>query len=330
MTTILTLTVALLLPGDPAAPSTTPRKPNPFAPSLPLLAEKEEEELDQIIDRFIDFDTGKLHGEEGKQALAEFRRLGSESIPALIRGMNRAAKIDGSCPALTIAKKLRSLFAASNDRQLMDFARENIGAGITRSRHMSVIKDLKFYCLMRKRAIPEDAVIPAPAPPLVRVSSLRSVSASQLLLEAAGTDGELKRDQLLQELQGRPRDEFLAEVGKVAADADDAKARRLARAELRRYLSRQSSAVVKKLLQHEQVEVRIAAAEVAGTKGYHFESSLIDLLTSDNADLRQTAHKSLVRLSKGTDLGPDDEASAADRAKAARKWREWLANQDSR
>ena len=64
---LLTLGFALFLPV--AAPSGTeaPRQANPFAPSLPLLTDKEEEELDQIIDRFILFDTGQLRGRRGKR-----------------------------------------------------------------------------------------------------------------------------------------------------------------------------------------------------------------------------------------------------------------------
>src|SRR5205823_8745244 len=135
-----------------------PREANPLAPSLPLLSDKEEEKIDDTIDRFIQYDMGQLRGEEGKKALKEFRELGPEAIPGMIRGLNRAAKIESSCPAVTIAKKLAVMLRASNDPDLLDFARENVGAGITQSRHMAVIKDLKVLCIMRKRTVGNNPV----------------------------------------------------------------------------------------------------------------------------------------------------------------------------
>src|SRR6516225_4793947 len=94
------LTGAFLLFADPQPPSQTPRKPSPFAPSLPELTQEEENQLDETIDRFIDYDSGKVQGPGAKKAVAEFHKLGPEAIPALIRGLNRAAKIDHSCPAV--------------------------------------------------------------------------------------------------------------------------------------------------------------------------------------------------------------------------------------
>src|SRR5207244_13235895 len=98
-------------------------------------------------------------GEDGKKAGAEFQRLGPEAIPALTRGLNRAAAIEHSCPAVTIAKKLDRMLRASNDAELLEFARENIGAGVTQSRHMGVIRDLRVVCIIRKRNLPPGAPV---------------------------------------------------------------------------------------------------------------------------------------------------------------------------
>src|SRR5688572_30752368 len=84
------LTILLLVA---VARADEPRKPHPFAPSLPELTEEEEKKLDGIIDRFILYDIGQLRGEEGQKAVREFAKLGPEAIPALIRGINRAAAI---------------------------------------------------------------------------------------------------------------------------------------------------------------------------------------------------------------------------------------------
>src|SRR4051812_29179717 len=101
-----TLLVLALAAADP---ETTPRKPSALAPSLPALGRDEEDKLDAVIDRFIQADTGRLRPADTRKAMQDFDKLGHESIPALIRGLNRSAKINHSCPAVTIAKKLDRL-----------------------------------------------------------------------------------------------------------------------------------------------------------------------------------------------------------------------------
>src|SRR5438477_8858008 len=159
MKSTLVLIRLILTPAFLPAQTVKPREVNPLAPSLPLLSDKEEEKIDNTIDRFIQYDMGQLRGEEGKKALQEFRQLGPEAIPGMIRGLNRAAKIESSCPAVTIAKKLAVMLRASNDPDLLDFARENVGPGIIQSRHMAVIKDLRLLCILRKRSVGNNPVI---------------------------------------------------------------------------------------------------------------------------------------------------------------------------
>jgi hypothetical protein len=153
MVTPLLLIGATFIAADPQEQLQTARKPNFLAPSLPELTEDEENKLDEVINRFIDYDSGKVRGPEGRQSVADFQKLGPETIPALIRGLNRAAKIEHSCPAVTIAKRLARLLRATKDPALLQFARENVGAGVTQSRHMAVIKDLKMVCMMRARSL---------------------------------------------------------------------------------------------------------------------------------------------------------------------------------
>ena len=69
---------------------------------------------DEIVNRFIQYDVGQLRGVEGQRAYANFQNLSDEAaIPALIRGVNRAAAINNSCPIIVISNKLQSLFCAS-------------------------------------------------------------------------------------------------------------------------------------------------------------------------------------------------------------------------
>jgi hypothetical protein len=169
------LTLAALAFGQPPSPGTppeppkktgtlstskpeaTPRKPSPFAPSLPELTEEEEARLDAVIDRFIQYDTGKLRGPDAKKALEEFQKLGPEATFALIRGLNKSAAIDHSCPAVTIARKLSGILRTTKDKELLQYARENIGAGVERSKHMAVINDLKLNAGLRQGALERQA-----------------------------------------------------------------------------------------------------------------------------------------------------------------------------
>src|SRR5262245_24587783 len=97
-----TLLTALLALG--AADKDAPFKRSVIAPSLPAVTKEQEEEFDRIINRFILADTGRLKGAEARKAVKEFEALKPEAIPALIRGLNRAAMIEHSCPVTVIAK----------------------------------------------------------------------------------------------------------------------------------------------------------------------------------------------------------------------------------
>lgn len=138
----------------------TPRPPNPLAPSLPETTDAEEDEFDRVIDRFIEADTGKLRGPEAKQAILAFQKLPPEATFALIRGLNKAAHINHSCPAVVIAKKLAGTIRSTRDPMLLEYVRENVGTGVERSQHVAVLKDLKVMASQRKAALQNE---PAPA-----------------------------------------------------------------------------------------------------------------------------------------------------------------------
>src|SRR5262245_23708501 len=110
------LSVAVLLSAGQGQSS--PQKTHPLAPSLPLLSKEEYARFEKIIDRFILYDTGKIKGDEGKKALAEFNKLGPEAVFQLIEGFNRAANMEHSCPAVIIGRKLTTILSSSNDVQL--------------------------------------------------------------------------------------------------------------------------------------------------------------------------------------------------------------------
>lgn len=317
--TLLTLALTVLAAGGDPSPS-KPREPNPFAPSLPLLSDEEEAHLDDVINRFIQYDSGQLAGEDAKKARQDFEKLGPEAIPALIRGLNEAARIEHSCPAVTIAKKLGRMLMASEDAELLQFARENIGAGITHSRHLAVLHDLRTACMLRQNQVARLAAAGPKAP--------RSLTTTELA-EAAGSERGPRLKQVLTELEQRRGDESINALG-VAASSYEGDVRDLARDLLASNLARQGTSVVKAKLGDDRAEVRAAAARAAGTRFPALAGEVIDLLNDRDEGVRQSAHEALVRLNRGTDLGPAEQASDTSRADAVEKWRAWWAQRGGR
>lgn len=325
MTHLLSGLMLILLAGDPPSASTAAREPNPLAPSLPLLTEKEEDQLDRIIDRFIQQDIGTLQGDDARQAVEDFQRLGTEASFALLRGLNRAAKIEGSCPAVLIAKKLARIFSTTRDPDLLQFARENIGLGITHSRHMAVLQDLRVVCMVRKsqlarQGITMQASLYTPKP--------RGRSIDDLIAAANKEHGSKLRD-VLAELSRRDGPKALAALG-IAAGTYDRDIATYAQGLLEKSLARQGVSAVRDGLKDDRSTIRAAAAKVVGKKGLKLVSQLIDLFGDDEVGVRAAAHQALVQLNRGTDLGPQRDADDAAWSDAAKRWRDWWHQQDGR
>lgn len=318
MTPLLTLTLAVLAADPPAAPA--PRKPSAYAPSLPQLTKEEEEKYDRIIDRFIQADVGLLHGAEARDAVRDFRNLKSDAIPNLIRGLNRAARIEHSCPVVVIAEKLQRLLLASDDQELLQFARDEIGAGVGRTRHQGVIQDLRFKCTLRKNVLARRG---PPGPKAPRVMS------NAELAQAASTERGPRLKLVLNELATRRGKEVLDGLT-VAATSYDSDTKKLGRDLLERHLARQPAAYVKGRLADEQAAVRLAAVRVVGAKFPALAPAVIDLLGDGDAEVRAAARAALVRLSRGQDFGPSPDAPASQREQAQQKWRDWWARRATR
>jgi hypothetical protein len=326
--TFLALLLAGALPGD--SKPETERKQSGIAPSLHELTDEEEEALDQTVNRFIDSDIGKLRGDEAKKAKKEFEKLGMDAVPALIRGLNRAAKIEGSCPAVLIAEKLSKLLGASQDPELLEFAHENIGLEVGNSRHAGTLQKLRVGCTLRKGELARRGITAGtPVKEPSGEKSLRSLSLSELA-EAAGKERGPQLKKVLSELSQRKGSEAVSVLGTAVASAYDSDLRKTARELLDRNLARQTPEIVKESFKDERAEVRAAAARTVGEKGLKFGKELIDLLGDDDVGVRAAAHQGLVKLNRGKDLGPDATATEAERKEAIARWREWWSNQDSR
>ncbi|HVS34235.1 MAG TPA: hypothetical protein VMS17_01560 [Gemmataceae bacterium] len=311
--TLLTIVLAAFLSGDPpTSDDPPPRKPNPLAPSLPQLTSEEEDRLDNIIDRFMLFDTGQLKGEEGKKARDDFDRLGPEAIPALIRGINRAAVMENSCPTLVIAKKLAKMLIASDDAELLDFAHDNIGAGIGHSMHMAVLQDLRTGCMIRRNALLRLAERTGVKPP-------RQMTTAELADAMARDSGNRLKMELMELGQRKGPDAMNGLI--AAAGAKDEDVRKMAFGLMVSQMSTQGIEVVQKELADEHSDARRAAARAAA-KFTSLVGDLIPLLSDADADVAAAAHQSLVKISGGQDFGPTSMTKTEIDA-ARKKWQAW-------
>ena len=98
-----------------------------------LVSETTENAHDEIVEKFIEFDVGRLTGAEGAKARTDFDRLGAEAIRSLVRGLNKSASIHASCPVMVIASKIETLLRENPDPALLRYALENIGRGVPRN-----------------------------------------------------------------------------------------------------------------------------------------------------------------------------------------------------
>ncbi|HUY87258.1 MAG TPA: hypothetical protein VMV10_00840 [Pirellulales bacterium] len=135
-------------------PERLPASRDQAAPKTAADAEREWR-LDDVVARFIEYDIGRLQGAEGERARREFDRLGPEAIPALVRGLNRSAKIHASCPVVVISNKLSRLTEHQHDRETLEYVVENLGKGVPRGApHQSRLQSLKEQLLRELKGEP--------------------------------------------------------------------------------------------------------------------------------------------------------------------------------
>jgi hypothetical protein len=323
--TPLVLTLALVCAADE---SDKPRKPSGIAPSLRALTRAEEDKLDAIIDRFIQADTGRLRGLEASRATREFEKLGYDAIPALIRGLNKAATINHSCPVLTISEKLTKLLGGCNDPTLLEFARDEIGAGVGRTRYSGRLQDLRFRCLMRKNALARAGITTYRAPGTTASAAAPTpakLSTSELLKGISTQRGPALRG-LLVELEKRSGKDVLDGLN-LAAGSSEQDDQKLARGLLDSHLGRQTATSIKPLLTDERVEVRKAAVRVAAARHPTLVPLVIDCVTDADSGVRWEARQALVKLSKGEDFGPTLDADDGARRHSRKRWLAWWEKQ---
>lgn len=321
------LMLILFLGADPTDKD-APRL-HPLAPSLPLLSKEETARYEKVVERFILYDTGKLPGAPGKKALEDFQRLPPAAIFVLIDGFNQAANFEATCPAVIIGKKIGSILNASDDLQLLAFAKDTLGAGVTDKRHLGMLKDLQFSILLRRGAVQRKLAAAGNLGGVPGQKGPPSMSVGELAKAAEAQKGpQLKA--VLVEIEKRQGPKVLETLA-LAASSEDADVQKLGAGLLAKHASRQTQAKLKDLLKHERPEVKGAAAREIGKRGLRLGGELIDLLQDGDPAVHQAARAALVQLSRGSvDHGPQAEDSVGEREAAQRRWREWWTKQSGK
>jgi hypothetical protein len=280
----LLLAFCFLLSGDPPRDLEL-RERHPLAPSLPVLTKEEEAHIQRVIDRFIRHEMGKLGGAEGKKALADLKALGPEAIPGLVHGLNRAANLAGSCPAVVLAHRLELLLSASEDRQLLDFVKDNVGLGVTVKRHLRALQELRLTCTLRKSYLVRNNIVYRPP-----VSPLKTMTATEL---AAAAEKE----------RGPRQQAYLKELAKREGGKEL----------ILKQLLRAGDDEVKEQLKSDEAKVRLQAVDQVAARKLRYGAELIRLLSDGDEEVRRAAHRALVQMAGGQDFGSTEVA----------RWRSW-------
>ena len=322
-----------------------------------IVAMPERNQFDKVVDGFIQYDIGRLRGEKGNKARNDFNRLGTESIPALIRGLNKAASISASCPVIALARKLSTMLASSGS-DMVELAINHIGRGVpSNARHRRHLESLKGELLRR---LPQSHPLRRRldlANSLVRdVSNISQYVKSEdpnerwAAARAIANSRAPLGDELIQ-LLGDPEPTIVQEartaLQSLARGEDfgptegaDANEKEEAVATWRRWWARQSpNSVFSQVARQtdEQLietlgstdpEERWAAVVAMGNRRVPCYRQLIGLLRDEDRLVRRDAKDALVRLADGLDFGPADDHDAEATDLAVTKWTRWVRLQD--
>ena len=298
------------------------REPHPLAPSLPLLSESEEARYDKIINQFIKFDIGQLPGAEGLKAKNDFLMLGSDSIPALFRGLQKSAKLEHSCPVAMISQKLKGFLLKSDDDELLDFARDELTSALQGSKHAPLLQDLRLRVTMRRNAV----LAGKPQVP----KWLLNMTVSEMIKSLREEENQQKHKIMAKELARRGDRESLEGLGMFAASFYPG-VREPALKLLDEKLQKLKPEDISAFLKDSNPLLRQKASEYMGVlKSLSGAGDLILLLADSNTGVQKAAHEALVKIAGGKDFGPVDFSSMDVVKKSQSGWRQWLMDQSSK
>lgn len=294
-----------------------------------------EQRYDRIVEAFIEYDIGKLTGQAGQEANEQFRSIsGDQAIPAVIRGVNRAARMRQSCPIAVVSRKLRELLDATEEPYWLKYAMEQLDDSSPELRYKNYVQNLKQMAEARQRALDgkqplsHHALVGGTPGQLRRSRILIDQWSGQDLKDAVAEDVGAQLMQALTEIEQRKGSEYTEMLARsISAVAEEE--REAVRGLLATRLTRMTERTLRAKLNSPDPEVRIAAARAIGYKGALMYSELVQSLRDPNPTVAQYAHETLVKLS-GEDFGPPSGAKALDWYEASKRWQRWVDQRSSR
>ncbi|MCA9163911.1 MAG: hypothetical protein KDA62_13065 [Planctomycetales bacterium] len=304
--------------------------------ALPALAYGQRQRAvnyDEIVDAFIAYDVGELRGEAGARAYAAFQAINSDdAIPALTRGVNRAASINNSCPIIVLSSKLQGMLQRTQNVDMVAHAFDNLDTDTEGKVYGSYVKSLKQFADQRY------AALTGGKPRLGRTTLRGGGTASQLrrsqkpveqwayedLVEALGQEKDAELIRVLEELRERRGAQYTSALtDAVQIVPEDMKA--VARGLLAQRLIRMTDETLRAKLEHPDAEVRAATARAIGYKESPLLAELAAAIRDREPRVAQQARASLMKLT-GQDIGPPEGTeSYAEWYAASKRWEQWVA-----
>ncbi len=307
---------------------------------------------DVAVEAFIAYDIGKLGGVEGTRAREQFDRLGMESIGALIRGLNEAAKIGNSCPVVVLRSKLESCLRQANSPEMNVLAAANLCVGVPKTApHYRSVESLRNetigqlepeHPIRRYRdrvqaltesgnesqidvALGSDSVLERHA--AITASCAMGPRFGRQLIRAIADVDPAIRQEARQGLRGLaagvdfgPEEPATLEQREYASQKWGEWYRQQVRLQTPVAMWRASRTQLRKFLRNDDEPTRFGAVAVIHYRGYQMAEDLIKMLSDTSQPVRREAHMALVDLADGRDYGPTDEN---DLQAACGRWQLW-------
>lgn len=300
-------------------------KPKPTAAAA---VDPEQQRYDKIVDDFIAYDVGQLRGQAGVKAYQAFEGMtGDGTIPALVRGVNRAASIRNSCPIVVLSSKLQSMLQSCTNGEMLEYAFQNLKVDPASQHYASYVQSLKqladecYANLTETERRLNQRVLKGggTASQLRRTAKPTRDWKYEDLVEALGQEKDAELVQVLDELKKRPGAEYTSALtDAIAIVPEDVKP--IARGLLAQRFVRMTDATLKSKLTNPNPEVRAAAARAIGYKEAPLLPELAVAVRDRERAVAEFARESLVKLT-GADEGPaEGTQSPLEWYAASKRW----------
>ncbi len=292
-----------------------------------------------VVDDFYAYDVGVLRGPQAVQARARWERLRDPAaIPAIVRGLNRAVRQGASCPVVAFSSKLRALLRRADDPALGEYVLRHLDPGrgpyghyinsaLRAARNQVLRTKLRKYSRlqllrrMRKRGQQSVAAVDGDLLRILRGETANQPAAGPSVVPPASGPGA-ESTSLARLVAGlRAGSLSSSELRTLERAARESRA-----AELTAHLDSLMTAAANPAL---PTSHRITAVRTLGRlRARRAVPVLIELLSTNNEQLRQEAATALTRITRRL-FGPPPGATREQVEASIRRWRAWWAEQQA-